>query len=403
MSANLYNGWDVTSFKEHLIDYKGGASLKQKDFTPKGIRVIPKKAVKKFGEFTLDPPIFTSEEFANTKKTSFVTNEYLITPLRDLVPSGPHLGLISENDSQGKSLLAQGVYGFRLKPTIHPKYAVYLSNANIFRKEIYRIMVGSTQVHARAKEYFAIPFPLPPLPIQQKIATILDTADALKQKDKALIAKYEQLTQSLFLDMFGDPVRNPKGWKKIALDSLGKISSGSTPSRKIEQYYEGVIPWVKTTEVKGTLITKTSECISETALEKTSCKLNPAGSIIIAMYGQGKTRGQVGRLGIEATTNQACAVIPPSNNMNYEYLFVLLKLLYEELRQLGRGGNQPNLNGALVKSFEVISPPLDLQNQFAERLEAIEKQKQQAQASLKKSEDLFNCLLQKAFKGELVS
>ena len=133
-----------------------------------------------------------------------------------------------------------------------------------------------------------------------------------------------------------------------------------------------------------------------------SCKLYPKGSLIIAMYGQGKTRGQIGMLGIDATTNQACGVIPPSEKMNFNFLFELLQLNYEDLRSLGRGGNQPNLNSALLKSYEVINPPLVLQNQFAERVAVIEEQKTIAQKSLEKSESLFNSLLQKAFKGELV-
>ena len=247
-----------------------------------------------------------------------------------------------------------------------------------------------------------IKIPLPPLPQQQKIANILDAADALRQKDKALLAKYDELTQALFLDMFGDPVSNPKGWDKVKLEEISKISSGSTPSRENESYYDGEIPWVKTGEVNGKVIYNTSEHISEEALKNSSCKLYPIGSLIIAMYGQGKTRGQIGMLGIEATTNQACGVLSPSNKMNFNFLFHLLQLNYEDLRSLGRGGNQPNLNSGLLKNYIIFNPPIKLQNQFAERVQVIEQQKAIAQKSLEKSEELFNSLLQKAFKGELV-
>lgn len=247
-----------------------------------------------------------------------------------------------------------------------------------------------------------IKIPLPPLPQQQKIANILDAADALRQKDKALLAKYDELTQALFLDMFGDPVSNPKGWDKVKLEEISKISSGSTPSRENESYYDGEIPWVKTGEVNGKVIYNTSEHISEEALKNSSCKLYPIGSLIIAMYGQGKTRGQIGMLGIEATTNQACGVLSPSNKMNFNFLFHLLQLNYEDLRSLGRGGNQPNLNSGLLKNYIIFNPPIKLQNQFAERVQVIEQQKAIAQKSLEKSEALFNSLLQKAFKGELV-
>ncbi|TDE51437.1 restriction endonuclease subunit S [Flavobacterium sp. GT3P67] len=243
--------------------------------------------------------------------------------------------------------------------------------------------------------------PLPPLPAQQKIANILDKADELRQYNKQLIKKYDALTQSLFLDMFGDPVKNEKGWEKIGLGEISKMASGSTPSRTNENNFKGNIPWIKTTEVNGKIINDTLEKISEEALENSSCRLFPKGSIVIAMYGQGKTRGQIGILGIEAATNQACCVLKPSNKMNFQFLYYTLSMLYDDLRSLGRGGNQPNLNLGLLKNYELINPPINRQNQFADRVELIETQKLQVQEALAKSEELFQSLLQQAFKGEL--
>lgn len=253
------------------------------------------------------------------------------------------------------------------------------------------------ELSKRTVEEFEIP--LPPLPEQKKIAHILDTADAYRQKTKALIEKYDALTQSLFLDMFGDPVTNPKGWEKVRLGDKFTISSGSTPSRKEESYYNGIIPWVKTGEVNHGRIFHTEETITELALEKSRLKLYPKNSILIAMYGQGITRGKSAILAVDATVNQACAVLPPVEDMNQEYLLNLLAVLYEDLRRLGRGGNQPNLNAGLLKKYRVIIPPLNLQNQFADRVEAIQKQKAKAQESLVKAEELFGRLMQDVFRG----
>ena len=293
----------------------------------------------------------------------------------------------------------QSVTGVLPSKKHSPKYLYYFLNS--IRKKVVSEAYGGAQPHISQGYVKELEVPLPSLPQQQKIAAILDAADALRQNDKALIAKYDELTQALFLDMFGDPVSNPKGWEKLMLGEISKISSGSTPSRENESYYVGEIPWVKTGEVNGKVIYDTSEKISEEALTNSSCKLYPKGSLIIAMYGQGKTRGQIGMLGIDATTNQACGVIPPSDKMNFTFLFKLLQLNYEDLRSLGRGGNQPNLNSALLKSYEVFNPPIELQTLFAERVGLIEEQKAIAQKSLERSEELFNSLLQKAFKGEL--
>lgn len=243
-----------------------------------------------------------------------------------------------------------------------------------------------------------IQIPLPLLAEQQAIAAKLDQADALRKKDLALLKRYDDLAQAVFIDLFGDPVQNGRGWEKVKLEEISNLSSGSTPSRERKEYFEGNIPWVKTTEVNGDLILDTQEKITEEAINNSSCRLNKEGSIIIAMYGQGKTRGQVGVLGIPATTNQACCVIEKSDNMDFNFLFNLLKLLYNDLRDLGRGGNQPNLNISILKNYEIILPPLPLQQKFAAMIENIELQKQKVKAQSAKSEELFQALLQESFE-----
>src|SRR5690606_30123815 len=240
------------------------------------------------------------------------------------------------------------------------------------------------------------------LPIQEKIAAILDKADALRRKDQELLKKYDELAQAIFIDMFGDPVKNEKGWEVKRLEELSDLSSGSTPSRAHDSYFEGNIPWVKTAEVKDDFIMDTEEKISEEALLKSSCRLYKPDSLIIAMYGQGKTRGQCALLKIEATTNQACCVV---SNIRPEvspiYLLKLFKILYHEFRDLGRGGNQPKLNVGILKAYKVIVPPLSLQEVFAKKIALINQLK--AQANAEKSEELFQSLLQRAFKDELIT
>lgn len=240
--------------------------------------------------------------------------------------------------------------------------------------------------------------PLPPLSIQKEIANRLDLADELRKKTRAQLEKYDELSQAVFVEMFGDPVRNEKGWEKVNLESFGKINSGSTPSRNKNEYYNGEIPWVKTGEVNGSVILDTEEKISKEGLKNSSCQINPINSIIIAMYGQGITRGQVGILGINAATNQACAVIHPSPKINHDFLLNLLKINYNDLRSLGRGGNQPNLNLGLIKNYKIILPPLTLQTAFAEKIKNIEAQKALLKKELEKAEELFEALLAGSFE-----
>jgi len=185
------------------------------------------------------------------------------------------------------------------------------------------------------------------------------------------------------------------------IGSLTSVGSGGTPSRQEPSYFEGEIPWVKTTEVNGEMINSTEETISQSGLKNSSCKIYPKNSVLIAMYGQGKTRGQVGILGVEATTNQACAVISPCKSLNPIFLFNYLKLSYKELRSLGRGGNQENLNKGIIEDFHVIVPPMKTQTKFNGLIDNIKHQ--QIKAAEGKSNSLFQALIQKAFKGELVA
>ena len=240
--------------------------------------------------------------------------------------------------------------------------------------------------------------PTPPLPIQEQIVKELDTLSDIITKKKEQLAELDKLAQATFYDMFGDPIKNEKNWCIKKIGAFSSVGTGATPNRQKEDiYFGGNIPWVKTTEVCGLEIKKTEECITEQALKDTNCKLFPINTILLAMYGQGKTRGQVGLLKIEATTNQACAAIFPEKEVNNKFLYLYLKLNYQYIRSLGRGGNQENLNLSLVKSIPVIIPPIFLQNQFAKKIEAIEQQKVLINKSITDVQLLFNYTMDKYF------
>jgi len=331
---------------------------------------------------------------------------------------------------QGKKLIAGYYNNTSLAVKTQPPYVVFGDHTRAFKYVDFPFIMGAdgTKVLQPKKEncdtkylyYFflsinvpntgynrhfkylkKLKIPLPPLDQQKKIAAILDAVDAYRQKTKALIEKYDELTQSLFLELFGDPVRNPKGWDKIKLGELHKISSGGTPSRKINDYYEnGTIPWVKTGDLKGLYVLKPSESITEEALKNSSAKLFPSDTLLIAMYGA--TIGACSILNFNAATNQACAALLPSDKVNTLFEFFFFREFKKELIKMGVGGAQPNISAGLLKNLKIYYPPIDLQNQFADSVQAIEVQKAQAQASLAQAEDLFNSLLQRAFKGELV-
>lgn len=279
--------------------------------------------------------------------------------------------------------------------TLDIKYLYYFLEE--YLEELRIKSIGGVIKYIKLENLQEPKIPLPPLSVQKEIVEKLDKAAAIREKSKALLSHYDALAESLFIELFGDPISNEKGWEKKKLGEVGNLSSGSTPSREKKSYFLGDIPWVKTTEVKGEIILETEEKISQEALKETSCKLNPKGSIVIAMYGQGKTRGRIGILGIDAATNQACCVIEKNEKVNSVFLFNQLKMLYQDLRNLGRGGNQPNLNVGILKDYKILFPPLSLQIKFAEMVENIEEQKARAKAEIEQSEAVFQALLQDSF------
>lgn len=167
---------------------------------------------------------------------------------------------------------------------------------------------------------------------------------------------------------------------------LCKVSSGGTPSRSRKEFYTGNIPWIKTTEVINDIIYDTEEKITEEAINNSSARLYPKNSLIIAMYGQGATRGRTAKLGIESSTNQACAVLFDIDNsiIDTDYLWVYLMNEYERLRALASGNNQPNLNAQMIKNYKVVIPPFIIQQKIKNRVHEMKFQIKEIQEKAQK-------------------
>lgn len=197
--------WNKNTIGDFVLNYKGGASLKPTDFVEYSkYEVIPKKAISSGGRLTLDreQPTFCTNEFFNSNQNYVVDSEYLITTLRDLVPSGPSIGYIVKYENDKKYLLAQGVYGFRVKNNLNKDFLIQYSNTLKFRLHMQSIMVGSTQVHIRNQDYFSTEIYTPSLVEQAKTTSFLSAVDEkiaqLTQKH-VLLNQYKQgMMQKLF-------------------------------------------------------------------------------------------------------------------------------------------------------------------------------------------------------------
>ncbi len=198
---------------------------------------------------------------------------------------------------------------------------------------------------------------LPPLAEQRRIAEILGSMDDLIDIERNEIQHIHRLKWHVAGKAFAE--HSHLGLTTIG--ALADVSTGGTPSRAKPDYFKGHIPWVTTTEIKYNTITKTAEMISEEALRQSPAKLYPKGTLLLAMYGQGATRGRVAMLGVDAAINQACAAIRPRPSASGWYIYFWLELEYDVIRALGHGSNQSNLNLELVRSIPI--PNVDLSSQ----------------------------------------
>lgn len=296
-------------------------------------------------------------------------------------------------------IVSTGFLVLRPKSNADNKYLFHLLRSLNFQNDKDKLCSGATQKAINNSNFEKLVIPLPPLATQQKLATILDQADALIQNNRTIVQKYDALTQSLFLDMFGDPVKNEKGWDKKKLGDFGIWKSGGTPSRRIEKYFQGTIPWISSGELNEMYIDKAKEYITDEAVKNTSTHLIEKGSLLLGMYDTAALKSSINT--VELTCNQAIAFAKLNENVNTLYVYYVIQYGKEHYKSQQRGVRQKNLNLSMIKDLKINYPPIELQNQFAERVAVIESQKQQAQLELAKSELLFQSLLQQAFKGEL--
>lgn len=259
----------------------------------------------------------------------------------------------------------------------------------------------------------------PSITEQQKIAEVLSTVDNKIDLIDQKIAETEKLKTGLMQKLFSEGVgvqdENgewqphtefqdnglPMHWGFLKLGSVAKVTSGGTPSRKKASFWDnGTIPWITTGEVNFNCITNSSQKITDEGLKNSAAKMFPPDTILMAMYGQGQTRGRVAMLGIEASTNQACAAIICSKKLNPHFCYHYLSSQYEKIRAIGNEGSQKNLNGQIIKDILIPCPNLEEQEQIAlvlstvdEKITLLAKQKSETQ-QLKKG------LMQKLLTGE---
>ena len=204
------------------------------------------------------------------------------------------------------------------------------------------------------------------------------------------------------------PFDVPESWKWVKVGNVGSWSSGATPSRTNSAYYGGSIPWLKTGDLNDGFIQEVPEYITDLALEKTSVRLNPIGSVLMAMYGA--TIGKLGILEIPVTTNQACCACIPYAGMNNKYLFYYLMSMRQSYIGMAEGGAQPNISKEKIVNSLIPLPPAEEQKRIVAKIEELLPYVDRYAAAYEKleqfnakfPEDMKKSILQYAIQGKLV-
>jgi len=374
----LPDGWYEILFSESITNIPlTGYKLKQKDYQEKGKLPVIDQGQEYIGGYTdrinlqvnCELPIIIFGD--HTKSVKFVNNNFVAG--------------------------ADGIKVLKPKSFFDPKLFYYFTKAIKLPEKGY----------ARHYQFLEKSFiRIPPLNEQKrivaKIEELFSEIEHISESLKIIKDKIEYYRRSLLVTSFQNLSQ------KELLSECAEIGTGGTPSRKKPEYYNGKIPWVKTTEIKNSHIENTDEKITQLGLDNSNAKIYPKNSVILAMYGEGKTRGRVAILDISASTNQACAVMVCNpKKLFYKYCFYWFQSQYYEIRAKSSGGNQPNLNLGIIKKLEI--PLTDMINQekivaqIELELSQIEFFRKNITQTFLKTDLIRNSILKQAFEGKLVT
>lgn len=287
--------------------------------------------------------------------------------------------------------------------------------------KLVKIGQGSTFEAINKDVLFDLKISLPTIPEQKKIAQILSSIDWAIEKNTEIIERTKQLKKGLMQELLTGKRRVKVGnmkdergskfkkteagkipveWEVTTIGKVAETSSGGTPSRNIEGYFKGTIPWVKSGELEDDLIYDTEEQITESGLQSSSAKLFPKGTLLIALYGA--TVGKTGILGIDATTNQAiCAILCKENSAIAKFLQYYLILKRDQLVAMSSGAAQPNISQEIIQSFSIFLPPKAEQKEIVAILSSVDEKIEREVKEKEKLEQLKKGLMQVLLTGRV--
>jgi type I restriction enzyme S subunit len=381
-----------------ICTIQNGYAFKSSEYVNEGIRVIRITNVQKGHIKDEDPKFYP-------KITQTSLGNYLICEGDILMSLTGNVGRVGVFPKKLlPAFLNQRVAN--IKPNhdkINPKYLFYYLNSTGFESEATNNSAGIAQLNLSSKWIEKHEIPLPPLATQRKIAEVLDKADAIRKRSQKILAKYDQLAQSVFLEMFGDPVKNERRWEVQELNTmLNFLTSGSRGWAKYYSDSGAIFLRIQNIGYNKLRLDNLTYVKSPDSAESKRTKVQAKDIILSITADLGRTAVIPDNFPV-AHINQHLAIIRLKETFNPYFVsaYVATKGGQALLLKLNKGGVKDGLNFNDIKSYKVFSPPLRLQNQFAAIISQIESQKSQTQLELDRAEELYQSLLQRAFTGAL--
>ena len=309
---------------------------------------------------------FDREIATNTDNYYIVeTGDYVYNPrISSTAPVGP----ISKNQI-GSGVISPLYTAFRFRGDANDFFAHYFKSSHWhgYLRQVSNSGARHDRMAITYDDLMRMPIPTPSSREQQKIADCLGSLDDLIAAEGRKLEALRQHKQGLMQQLFPQAgetqprfrfpeFQDTQEWRVAPLGKLFETTTGGTPDRARPDYWGGEVPWVTTSIVDFNFIESTRESITSAALSNSSAKVFPKRTVLMALYGQGKTRGKVAMLGVEAATNQACAAILPSDEVDPRFVFLNLSGRYEEIRANSNSGGQENLSQALVRDLPFAYP-----------------------------------------------
>jgi type I restriction enzyme, S subunit len=299
--------------------------------------------------------------------------------------------------------------------SIYPKRAVNQRFLGYFLAQVDYDALQDRQVKGNTlnqEKIDRIEILLPPTNEQASIADVLDSVRLSIELQDSILSTANDLKHAVMRRVFTHGLNGelqqeselgpvPESWNVVTLGTTCALSTGTTPSTKRQDYYEGDVPFIKTAEIVNNRLREVSTHISRQAIADYGLRIYPAGTVLMAMYGQGKTRGQVALLELPATTTQNAAAIEPDSTFDSAFLWHYLLRSYERLRGMGSLGHLSHLNLGYLREILVIRPPIDEQRDIVAILDAIDCKINLHVRKRAVLDDLFKSLLHKLMTGEI--